>query len=123
MTDTSKNGPEKHVFSSLDQDELLRAETAGGIPLSRLTEGRGIDAVLSVGMTVQVVLGETTMPIADLLNIRRGTVIELDRKIGEPFPLTVGGIIIGHGELVKLEDNKLGITVTATAKKYISKEE
>lgn len=123
MTEMTKPGPEKHVFSSLDQDDLLRGEATGGIPLSRLTEGRGIDAVLSVGMTVQVVLGETTMPIADLLNIRRGTVIELDRKIGEPFPLTVGGIVIGHGELVKLEDNKLGITVTATAKKYISKEE
>ena len=44
------------------------------------------DAILSIPVTVQVVLGATTMPVAGLMKLWRGAVISLDQKVGDPEP-------------------------------------
>ncbi len=43
-----------------------------------------LDAILSIPVTVQVVLGETSMPVAKLMKLGRGAVITLDQKVGAP---------------------------------------
>lgn len=42
-------------------------------------KGSGIDAMLNVGLDVQIVLGRAKMPIAQLLKLSRGSIIELDQ--------------------------------------------
>jgi flagellar motor switch protein FliN/FliY len=60
---------------------------------------------------VQAVLGRARMPIGDLLALCSGTVLELDRRVGEPVDIFVNDRLIARGEVV-LIDNALGVTLT-----------
>jgi flagellar motor switch protein FliN len=84
--------------------------------------GRPIDAMLNVDLHVQVVVGRSRMPISQLLKISKGSVIELDRRIGDPVDIVVSNVTIARGDLVKLEDGKLGVTIKEIVKEYVTKE-
>lgn len=68
-------------------------------------------AVHDVPVTVQAVLGRVRMPVADLLRLKAGAVIELDRRVGEPVDILVNGRLVARGEVV-LVDGALGVTLT-----------
>ena len=65
-------------------------------------------------MTVQVVLGTTTMPVASLMKLGRGAVVSLDQKVGEPVNVVVNGRVVARGEVVVVdEDNaRYGVSLT-----------
>lgn len=64
-----------------------------------------------VPVTVEAVLGGCTLTVDELLALTAGSVIEVDRRIGEPIDLFVGGRLLARGELV-LIDGALGLTLT-----------
>ena len=63
------------------------------------------DAILSIPVTVQVVLGATTMPVASLMKLGRGAVISLDQKVGDPVNVVVNGRVIARGEVVVVDED------------------
>ncbi|WP_298675588.1 flagellar motor switch protein FliN [uncultured Sphingomonas sp.] len=71
----------------------------------------GLDAVHDVPVKVQAVLGRARMPVGDLLRLKAGAVVELDRRVGEPVDIFVNDRLIARGEVV-LIDNALGVTLT-----------
>ena len=73
-----------------------------------------LDAILSIPVTVQVVLGTTSMPVAKLMKLGRGAVITLDQKVGAPVNVLVNGRIVARGEVVVLDDDnsRFGVTLT-----------
>jgi flagellar motor switch protein FliN/FliY len=71
----------------------------------------GLEAVHDVPVKVQAVLGRARMPIGELLQLGSGTVVELDRRVGEPVDIFVNDRLIARGEVV-LIDNALGVTLT-----------
>lgn len=71
----------------------------------------GLDAVHEVPVKVQAVLGRARMPVGDLLKLKAGIVVELDRRVGEPVDIFVNDRLIARGEVV-LIDNALGVTLT-----------
>jgi len=71
----------------------------------------GLEAVHDVPVKVQAVLGRARMPIGELLHLGAGTVVELDRRVGEPVDIFVNDRLIARGEVV-LIDNALGVTLT-----------
>ena len=71
----------------------------------------GLEAVHDVPVKVQAVLGRARMPIGSLLQLASGTVVELDRRVGEPVDIFVNDRLIARGEVV-LIDNALGVTLT-----------
>ena len=73
-----------------------------------------LDAILSIPVTVQVVLGTTSMPVARLMKLGRGAVISLDQKVGEPVNVLVNGRVVARGEVVVVdEDNsRFGVSLT-----------
>ncbi len=77
------------------------------------SEGKapGIDAILGVSMNVQIVLGGCQLPISDLLKLGRGSIIELDRRIGQPVDVIVNGRLVAKGDLMKLQDDAIGVTL------------
>jgi flagellar motor switch protein FliN len=83
--------------------------------------GRAVNAVFGVGMNVQIVLGRATMPVSQLLSMSRGSVIELDKKIGQPVDIMVNDRLIARGELVKVGDSRMGVTLTEVIKEYSTK--
>jgi flagellar motor switch protein FliN/FliY len=74
-----------------------------------------LEAVFDVPVRVSVVLGRTKMPVASLLKIDTGTVIELDRQVGEAVEIFVNDRLVARGEIVLVE-NRLGVTMTEIIK-------
>jgi flagellar motor switch protein FliN len=64
---------------------------------------------------VSAILGRSKMPIGDLLKLSPGTVLELDRKVGEAIDIFVNDRLVARGEVVLVED-KLGVTMTEILK-------
>lgn len=72
-------------------------------------------AVENVHVTVAVQLGRVTMTVGELLKMGRGSVIMLDRKVGEPVEVLVNGRAVARGELV-LNEGQLGVTLIEIVK-------
>ena len=74
-----------------------------------------LEAVFDVPVTVSAVLGKSSMEVSQLLKLGRGTVVELDRKVGEAIDIYVNDRLVARGEVVLVED-RLGITMTEIIK-------
>jgi len=71
-----------------------------------------MSAIYNVPVDVQVVLGRTSMLVAQLLKLGRGAVLELERKVDEPVEVLVNHRLVARGEVVIVEDQRLGVTLT-----------
>lgn len=87
---------------------------------ARHAGGRNIDAMLNVDLRVQVILGHARMPISQLLKLSRGSVIELDRRIGEHVDVVINDRLVARGDLVKLDGGQIGVTLTEILKDYVT---
>ncbi|MCC6888465.1 MAG: flagellar motor switch protein FliN [Hyphomicrobiales bacterium] len=74
-----------------------------------------LEAVFDVPVKVSAVLGRARMEVSDLLKLGPGTVLELDRKVGEAIDIYVNNRLVARGEVVLVED-KLGVTMTEIIK-------
>jgi flagellar motor switch protein FliN len=92
----------------------------GAAPRAGQQAGRNIEAMLNVDLRVQVILGHARMPISQLLKLSRGSVIELDRRIGEPVDVVINDRLVARGDLVKLDGDRIGVTLTEIVKDYVS---
>ncbi|NWG53473.1 MAG: flagellar motor switch protein FliN [Hydrogenophilaceae bacterium] len=72
-------------------------------------------AVYDVPVQIQAILGKTQMDVAALLKLGRGSVIELDRKVGEAIDIFVNNRLVARGEVVVVDD-RLGVTMTEIIK-------
>ncbi|WP_375176150.1 flagellar motor switch protein FliN [Pseudooceanicola sp.] len=82
--------------------------------------GYNIDAMLNVGLNVEIVLGKTRMPISSLLKLSRGSIIELDKKIGEPVDVVINDRLVARGDLVKMAEDRVGVSLIEIVKDYVS---
>lgn len=82
---------------------------------SRISQGSGpapdLDVILDIPVTISMEVGNTQIPIRNLLQLNQGSVIELDRLAGEPLDVLVNGTLIAHGEVVMVNE-KFGIRLT-----------
>jgi len=74
-----------------------------------------LEAVFDVPVQVSAVLGRASMDVGGLLTLGPGTVLELDRKVGEAIDIYVNNRLVARGEVVLVED-KLGVTMTEIIK-------
>jgi flagellar motor switch protein FliN/FliY len=74
-----------------------------------------LEAVFDVPVQVSAVLGRARMDVGDLLKLGPGTVLELDRKVGEAIDIYVNNRLVARGEVVLVEE-KLGVTMTEIIK-------
>ena len=74
-----------------------------------------LEAVFDVPVQVSAVLGRAKMDVGELLKLGPGTVLELDRKVGEAIDIYVNNRLVARGEVVLVED-KLGVTMTEVIK-------
>ncbi|RJF94661.1 flagellar motor switch protein FliN [Oleomonas cavernae] len=68
-------------------------------------------AVGDVFIDISVVLGQSTMPINQLLKMGRGAVIELDGKEDQPVMILANGRPIARGEIV-ISGDRIAVSVT-----------
>jgi flagellar motor switch protein FliN len=111
MSDNSKV-----PLPNLDRDAMppvdMGAEHDGGDASRGAAD---LEAVFDVPVQVSAVLGRAKMDVGDLLKLGPGTVLELDRKVGEAIDIYVNNRLVARGEVVLVED-KLGVTMTEVIK-------
>ncbi len=76
--------------------------------------GAGLDLVMRIPVTVEIVLGTVRMTIAELMRLGPGSFVQLDRHVGEPVDVMVNGKLVARGEVVVSEEDesRLGIRLT-----------
>lgn len=74
-----------------------------------------LEQLFDVPVTVSAVLGNSRMPVGDLLRLGPGSVLELDRKVGEAIDIYVNNRLVARGEVVLVEE-KIGVTMTEIIK-------
>lgn len=84
-------------------------------PASRVapaaTADNNIGMVLDIPVQLSVELGRTKLPIKQVLELKPGSVVELDSVSGEPIDVLVNGYLIAQGEIVVV-NGKFGIRLT-----------
>jgi flagellar motor switch protein FliN/FliY len=94
-------------------EALLAAEGTAESDAKRSSQD--LEAVFDVPVTVSAVLGKSGMEVSELLKLGRGTIVELDRKVGEAIDIYVNNRLVARGEVVLVED-RLGVTMTEIIK-------
>ena len=99
----------------------MSEEETVDVSLEQLAEdaadGQGFDAMgsadvlQSVPVTLSVEVGRTRLKIRDLLRLKQGSVIELERNAGEPLDLLVNNTVVAQGEVVLVND-RYGVRLT-----------
>lgn len=77
-------------------------EFAGATPSS---ESATLDLLSDVELDLKIELGRTHMYLEDVLRLRRGSVVPLDKLAGDPVDIYVNGRLIARGEVLVLNDN------------------
>jgi flagellar motor switch protein FliN/FliY len=77
-----------------------------------ITTADRLDLLRSVEMEATAELGRTRMTVDQLLSLRNGAVVELDRPAGAAADLYVNGRLIAHGEVVVVDEN-YGLRITS----------
>jgi flagellar motor switch protein FliN/FliY len=82
-------------------------------PSQRAVPGN-MDMIMRIPVSMRVILGSATMPVASLAKLGRGAVIPLDRRVGDPVDVVVNGRIIARGEVVVMEEgnSRFGLKLT-----------
>ena len=74
-----------------------------------------LEAVFDVPVRISVILGRARIPVASLMKMDIGSVVELDRQVGEAVDIYVNDRLVARGEIVLVE-NRLGVTMTEIVK-------
>jgi flagellar motor switch protein FliN/FliY len=109
---------DKVPFPNLAAEDAPAHDAGPATVVATETSARGaldLEAVFDVPVQVSAVLGRAHMDVGELLNLGPGTVLELDRKVGEAIDIYVNNRLVARGEVVLVED-KLGVTMTEIIK-------
>ncbi len=123
---TEVKSAERQVASEVELPDVGPQSTQDGATVHSNTSslegasGSSVNSFANLGVLgqisvpVEIVLGTTRMSIKDLLQIGRGAVIQLDRKVGEPIDVMVNDRLVARGELVVIneETSQFGVKIT-----------
>jgi flagellar motor switch protein FliN len=76
-----------------------------------LTPLEEIAAFRDVPVVIEVEIGRPPMKLGEVLALRQGKVVSLERSAGENIDVRVGGALIGFGEVI-VSENGVGVRLT-----------
>lgn len=68
-------------------------------------DSSGIEMLMDVDLDVKIELGRAEMTIEDILNLHKGSVVELDKLAGDPVDILVNERLVAKGEILVVNDN------------------
>jgi len=68
-------------------------------------------AAAEVPVKLSVVLGKTEITAGQLMRMEHGSIVEIDRQVGDAIDIYAGDTLIARGEIV-VNGNELGIRIT-----------
>jgi len=75
---------------------------------SRSANAKNLEVVLDIPIRLSMEVGSTKISIRKLLQMSKGSIVELTRTAGEPLDVLVNGTLVARGEVVVVND-KFGI--------------
>jgi flagellar motor switch protein FliN/FliY len=112
----SENEAGGEAEAPLQLDELGPGDLPADAPLDGDEKtAADLAPVFEVPVNISAVLGRATLSVAQLLKLGAGTVLELDRKVGEAIDIYVNNRLVARGEVVVI-DERLGVTMTEIIK-------
>lgn len=90
---------------------LSPTDVAASYPSNGTGTSMNIDLLIDVPVQITVELGRTQMTVRQVLELERGSVIELERVAGDPVDVFVNGSLIAVGEVVVVDD-RFGIRIS-----------
>jgi flagellar motor switch protein FliN/FliY len=98
MTGPQSTSPAPAAFDELGQ----------GAPA---VAGAKLDSLLDMMLPVAIEFGRTTMAVQEVLDLGPGSVIQLDRMVGEPVDIYVSDRRLAEGEVVVVGEH-FGVRIT-----------
>ena len=74
-----------------------------------------LPSMMDIPVTLTVVLGEKTIPIGKLYALGRGSVVEVDKKVGELVDLYVNRRLVARGEVQLTDEGRLAVSLSEIA--------
>ncbi|HUA01650.1 MAG TPA: flagellar motor switch protein FliN [Candidatus Aquilonibacter sp.] len=114
---------QENLLASLMQDPTVSAASPSGAAASKQggksdaassapeAPGTNLDLLLDIELEATIRFGQREMQLRDVLDLRSGSVIELERHVEEPAELLVAGRPVARGEVVVVEGN-YGLRIT-----------
>ncbi|MBP6985786.1 MAG: flagellar motor switch protein FliN [Alphaproteobacteria bacterium] len=102
---------DENIQNEQGTEENNSSEREENIP-----SAQDLGAIYDVPVEVTAILGKADLHVNQLLKLGRGAVIELDRKVGEAIDIYVNNRLVARGEIVVMEDEQIGITMTEIIK-------
>ncbi len=110
MTDTNQDGSTANNESS-DATATTTAsfdELSGGIAS---ISNAPLETLLDVPLPVTIEFGRTQMSVQEVLQLGRGSIVQLDRVVGEPVEIYVSDRKLAEGEVVVIGEY-FGVRIT-----------
>jgi flagellar motor switch protein FliN/FliY len=96
-------------------DDAAASAAASPTPIGEEKTAGDLAPVFDVPVNISAVLGRANLSVAQLLQLGQGSVLELDRKVGEAIDIYVNNRLVARGEVVVVDD-RLGVTMTEIIK-------
>jgi len=80
-------------------------------PSPKAGEAASLDMLMDVILQLTVELGRTELTVRQVLDLQKGSVVELDRIAGDAVDVFVNDHLIAKGEVVVVDD-KFGVRIT-----------
>ena len=103
------NEPKNLDISSLENVERPK----------KIEKSKTYNLLLDVELELSAILGETDTTLKKVLDLTKGSIIELDNLTVEPIKLLANGREVARGEVVIIEDN-FGLRITKIAKNVLT---
>ena len=90
---------------TLDDARPFELQSFEGLPNTHETLQKPLDALQDVELDLQIELGRTELRIEEVLKLKEGSVVPLNKLAGDPVDILVNGRLIARGEVLVLNDN------------------
>lgn len=108
---------EVHIEQGKNYDEPVTVRPVEFAPFDSYTPtntdtNRNLELLMDIKLELTVELGRCHLPVKKVLELTRGSIIELDKVAGESVELYANGKHVANGEVVVIEDN-FGLRITS----------
>jgi flagellar motor switch protein FliN/FliY len=95
---------ELEKFDEYDEDDEDEARPP-------VHEGKNLDLLMDIALNITVEIGSTKRAVKEVVNLTKGSIIELDKHADDPVDILVNGQLFARGDVVVVEDN-FGVRIT-----------
>jgi flagellar motor switch protein FliN len=103
--------PEEKKDASLESQGVKKAEFSSLTDEAKGAKPMDINFLMDISLQLSIELGRAVLNVKDILSLRDGSVVELNKLAGDPVDIFVNNKLIARGEVVVIDDN-FGVRVT-----------